>query len=413
MKLLTAITSLKLLGPGYKYATRLLSVSELFPDIPGQGLLVVGSGDPTFGSSMMTNHQHSPFVEWVSSLIDEKSRNQYKFIVGDDSAFDKQLYNKGWEIEDIESKIAPAIGGLQYRDNEITVAIQPATRIGRKPYLQKEPLLHSFRLTNRITTADRGANSSVTVRKALGFDRAILEGSIAADSKGIELGVPISSPSRFFLNCFRLKLREEHLVQQSILRVVHKNVVQEKSRIIEVHYSESLDRIIRLMLKTSNNFYADTLLKTLGRECEGEGSTLGGIKVIRRFLQDIQDKPLPHFIADGSGLSRLNLLAPRTMVDVLIAAYQDTGMALVTMKDYLSIAGIDGTLAGRFKETRLAGKLYGKTGSMRGVRALSGYIYSGSRPIVFSIITNHFTTTARSIEKAQEEVCLILSQGDE
>ena len=113
----------------------------------------------------------------------------------------------------------------------------------------------------------------------------------------------------------------------------------------------------------------------------------GGAQIGQVFLDKIGIKN-GYTIVDGSGLSLMNRISPHTMTDVLQYAFQnkDVGLDFVTS---LPVAGVDGTLKRRFKESELKGRIVAKTGYLNNVRALSGYVFTQKGDVlVFSILSN-------------------------
>jgi len=141
-------------------------------------------------------------------------------------------------------------------------------------------------------------------------------------------------------------------------------------------------------------------LRTLGRQVKQRGGLEDGLDVLNEFAQQIGARPGETVFADGSGLSRDDLVTPETLVKLLI--HMASGPSFDVFRDSLPVAGVDGTLADRFKGTRLKGRIYAKTGTLEGVNALSGYmdLPSGKR-LAFSIIGN-----SHPLEEAQAETTL-------
>jgi len=155
--------------------------------------------------------------------------------------------------------------------------------------------------------------------------------------------------------------------------------------------SPPLSEIGRVLLKVSQNLYADTLLKAIGRPAAGgPATTREGRRVLREVLQSWGIAPDQYLQADGSGLSRYNYLTASVLVTVLTRMYADDRHygPFITA---LPVAGVDGTIAGRMKGTRAQGNARAKTGSIANARALSGYVTSADgEPLVFSMIVNNF-----------------------
>jgi D-alanyl-D-alanine carboxypeptidase/D-alanyl-D-alanine-endopeptidase (penicillin-binding protein 4) len=146
-----------------------------------------------------------------------------------------------------------------------------------------------------------------------------------------------------------------------------------------------------VLLKVSQNLYADTLLKAIGRPAEGgPATTRNGRKAVQDVLGQWGIAPNQYVQADGSGLSRYNYLTANVLVTVLTRMYADERHR-VPFSDGLPVAGVDGTIASRMKNTKAQGNARAKTGSIANARALSGYVTSADgEPLVFSMIVNNF-----------------------
>jgi D-alanyl-D-alanine carboxypeptidase/D-alanyl-D-alanine-endopeptidase (penicillin-binding protein 4) len=157
--------------------------------------------------------------------------------------------------------------------------------------------------------------------------------------------------------------------------------------VLAEHRSQPLREIVKATNKESRNFYAEMLLRTLAREVEHGGGLADGLEVLREFAQQVGAAPGETVFADGSGLSRNDLVTPETIVKLLV--HMTGAPAFDVFFDSLPVAGTDGTLAGRFQGTRAQGRIHAKTGTLEQVNALSGYmdLRSGKR-LVFSIIGN-------------------------
>jgi len=162
-----------------------------------------------------------------------------------------------------------------------------------------------------------------------------------------------------------------------------------------------------VLMKVSQNLYAETFLKTIGAVAGTGGNAESGRKEVARVLQSWGIAPEEYVLADGSGLSRYNYLTPHMLVTILERIYRDPRHRDPFIAA-LPVGGEDGgTIARRFKGTRAAGNVKAKTGSLANVRALSGYVTTlDGEPLVFSIIANNFTvpqaTIDASIDRAVE-----------
>jgi D-alanyl-D-alanine carboxypeptidase/D-alanyl-D-alanine-endopeptidase (penicillin-binding protein 4) len=157
-----------------------------------------------------------------------------------------------------------------------------------------------------------------------------------------------------------------------------------------------------LMMKVSQNVYADSLLKALGAVA-GNGSVEGGRQAARAVLQSWGIAPETYVLADGSGLSRYNYVTADMLVKILYRM-QDSKHA-ASFEPTLPIAGVDGTLAERMKGSRREGNVRAKTGSIANVRALSGYVTTrDNEKLAFSILANHFNLPNATIDAVADGI---------
>ena len=149
--------------------------------------------------------------------------------------------------------------------------------------------------------------------------------------------------------------------------------------------SPTMTRLAALTNKPSDNFLAELLLKALGAQAGGRGTTAGGARLASRFAARLGAAPTR--LADGSGLSRANRATPARMVRLLLAMRdRDESDEFFSS---LSIAGRDGTLGPRMRSGPARGNCRGKTGTLSNVSALSGYCRARSgKTFVFSILMN-------------------------
>jgi serine-type D-Ala-D-Ala carboxypeptidase/endopeptidase (penicillin-binding protein 4) len=161
--------------------------------------------------------------------------------------------------------------------------------------------------------------------------------------------------------------------------------------------SQSLKSWITITNQRSNNNYADVLMRFIG-----------GPQAAKTALTQLGIDPNGYRLADGSGLSRRNAATPKTVVSILRAMYHAQGNDIFLTS--LPVAGMTGTLKSRMRFTTAQGMVHAKTGTLRGVRALSGYIeHPRYGTIVFSILANNPNQSGDSLNKTIDNVVLQLS----
>lgn len=133
---------------------------------------------------------------------------------------------------------------------------------------------------------------------------------------------------------------------------------------------------VTVVNRNSNNQYAEVLLRQIG-----------GAPAAKSALSNLGIDPKSYRLADGSGLSRQNAATPRALVETLRAMYYAPGNSVFQAS--LPVAGVSGTLRNRMRQTPVQGIVYAKTGTLTGVRALSGYMnHPQYGLLVFSILAN-------------------------
>jgi D-alanyl-D-alanine carboxypeptidase/D-alanyl-D-alanine-endopeptidase (penicillin-binding protein 4) len=156
-----------------------------------------------------------------------------------------------------------------------------------------------------------------------------------------------------------------------------------------------MSRLATITNRPSDNFFAEMLLKDVGFQVDGRGTTSGGARATVLFARRLGSRPR---IADGSGLSRRNRASPRSVVRLLMGMHRrDESKAYATS---LAVAGRNGTLRSRMRRGPARGKCRAKTGTISGVSTLSGYCRARSGDIyAFSFLMNRVSPSgARRIQ---------------
>jgi D-alanyl-D-alanine carboxypeptidase/D-alanyl-D-alanine-endopeptidase (penicillin-binding protein 4) len=179
-----------------------------------------------------------------------------------------------------------------------------------------------------------------------------------------------------------------------------------------VHHSPPLGNIVRVMLKSSDNLIAETLVRSLGLQAGGDFSFAAGREKSRVLVAPLGLDLDRARYADGSGLSRYNHLSPAQLNSLLLAMVRGGGRMATLWRDMLPLAGHDGTLKSRFRGTPLEGNLRAKTGSMSSVRALSGYLTARSgKEYAFSILVNGYVAQGSEVDGEIDRILLAAHYG--
>ena len=182
----------------------------------------------------------------------------------------------------------------------------------------------------------------------------------------------MTKPYKSFYYALRAALQEEGVTVGGRLRLQR---LPKGAKVLFTHYSASLEKIVSKTAKKSNNLYARHLLLLLGAKMYGAPATVAkGRKAVRIILRanGALGSSLPH-IDNGCGLSRTSKISAKILAGVLDNAYSRYGMRWMQT---LSIAGRDGTIKKRFRGTVVRNRAWMKTGTLKHVKNIAGYVKS-------------------------------------
>jgi serine-type D-Ala-D-Ala carboxypeptidase/endopeptidase (penicillin-binding protein 4) len=406
MKLFTSAAALVLLGPKYSYQTSILANGEIKNGILEGDLVIQGSGDPTISNRFYQGAPTRLFEEWADSLISRGIKTITGNIYGDDTEFETTALGKGW-LSDYELNwfSAPS-GALCFNDNSVEIIIEP----GEKSFPAKVSLIpntHYVTVVSRVVTTGDNSNQSISISRISGTNIIRVSGRIKYSSKPVVEHISIIDPTKYFLTVFK-----EILIQKGIafqgrigsLEDAAKSIVIDDLTPLIKHESVPMSLIIKELNKNSNNFYAEQLLKTIGLEEYGYGSTENGVRACRESFNAMGNNPDNMVMVDGSGLSRLDLVTPRQIVNLLTFMHKNDEYQ--KFYESLPIGGVDGTLVDRMIKTSAEGNVHAKAGYNDNVSSLSGYLKTVSgEQLVFSIMLNNFLAPVSLVNYIEDNVC--------
>ncbi len=182
------------------------------------------------------------------------------------------------------------------------------------------------------------------------------------------------------------------------------------SRLVRRQYSAALPGIMKHMNKESDNFFAETLLKGLGKDFHGEGSTAAGTEASKAALRACGIDDDSYIVDDGSGLGYGNRLTAHGIVRLLGAMSRRDDFEVYY--DSLAVAGVDGTLEERMRGTAAAGNAHAKTGTLNISVCLSGYVESANdHRVAFSILMNRSSIDWTRATEAQDAIVVALAKA--
>jgi len=396
-KLITSAVALSQLKPEYTFKTAIYT--DKLANGVAQNIYIKGFGDPDLSSENL----------WimVKDLLNEGVQTVEGDIIADDSFFDNQVIVKGWE--DFTSPASVGVSALSVNENTIKLFIKPGPKPGLPPLVSADPPLSYLRMTNRaLTLAGRGGISTI-YNQDNGDGEVIVSGGISRKSKALYSEIQVGDPALYTIAVFKEILGNLGIKVQGTLK---KGTLPSKARLLVLHQSQPLSVLLNNSNKISDNFAAEQILKTLGAELKGApGSTEKGIEVIREFLkEEVGIPPDSYVLENGSGLSRENRVSPEQIVKLLRYMYNNFEVRSEYLAS-LAVAGVDGTMKRRLRDTFAERRLRVKTGALKGVSCLSGYAFTRDNEVLtFSMMINGYTTGGYPIKQIQNQIGLLLTE---
>jgi D-alanyl-D-alanine carboxypeptidase/D-alanyl-D-alanine-endopeptidase (penicillin-binding protein 4) len=391
MKILTLAAAAETLGWDYRFRTTLESTAPVQDGALAGDLVVVGGGDPTINAR--GNRAAAVLDEWASKLKALGVTRIDGNIIGDASSFEATELGQGWSWDDLQYGYAAPISALQFNENTATLTVAPGAAAGDQARLELAPDT-GLGLVHQVVTGEPGSPTAIAVQRSPNDRWLEVSGSIAADAKPIARDVAVASPARYFARAVLDGLAARGIPVRGLpMDRPNQTVIASGPRHVLVEsLSPPLREIAATMMKVSQNLYAETLLKQTGAVKSGAAASAdAGRSAAREVLANWNIPDATYVQVDGSGLSRYDYVTADLMITILEHMFKDPRHREAFMSA-LAIAGRDGTIASRLKNTRAEGNAIAKTGSIANVRALSGYVHTrDGETLAFSMLANAFT----------------------
>ncbi|HEY9877150.1 MAG TPA: D-alanyl-D-alanine carboxypeptidase/D-alanyl-D-alanine-endopeptidase [Leptolyngbyaceae cyanobacterium] len=398
-KLLTTAAALDFLGPTYRIRTSVYATSQ------SNGLTslrVVGRGDPSLETEDLLA---------LAQQVSQSGLRSVSQLVTDDSYFPGSIVNPNWEWEDVQAGYGAPANGLILNGNAINLSLAPQA-VGQPLQViwENSRQSNAWRIVNQSRTVAPGEAELVNVGRDLSQPVLYVSGQLVAGSEAEAVAIAVPNPAQAFLDQFQQTLNNQGIsVAQTAIDV---DGLSQLPNELAFHQSPPLSELLMPTNRNSNNLYAEALLKTVGVTYfpqRPDQATEAGIKAVTNILVHLGLDANSFSLADGSGLSRHNLVTPSALVELLqiMATHPDANI----YRESLAVAGVSGTLRNRLRNTVLNGQLYGKSGAVSGNVALSGYVnVPNYRPLVVSILINNSDQRAGTLRQVIDQMVLTLAE---
>jgi serine-type D-Ala-D-Ala carboxypeptidase/endopeptidase (penicillin-binding protein 4) len=439
-KLYTAALALDRLGADYRIRTSFYSAAR--PDADGTlkgDLIVYGRGDPTMAASLNGGDYFKPLEPLANRLAGAGVRRVEGDLIGDESYFATPAIGAGWEWDDLQEYYGAEVSALTLNDNALDLFVKPAERAGLPCRITTGPATGWLTIINRTETAPKDAEARVVVYRPVGENVVYVSGRLPVGGRDYRGSVAVHNPAGLFVALFKETLARRGIVVTGRARTIdwkYREVTPlDLAKLNELGFVESppVKEIVRETLKPSQNLYAQLLLLQVGANrgpraagrgpdaalVSAGGSAVAnhqaattatapaqspdthltteemGVEAMNDFLAAAGVKQGDVLLEEGSGLSRRDIITPNATVALL--AYMQRHRLADDYRNGLPVAGVDGTLQNRMKGTAAAGNARAKTGSLRYVYALSGYVTTAAgERLAFSIMLNNYYNAERT-----------------
>jgi D-alanyl-D-alanine carboxypeptidase/D-alanyl-D-alanine-endopeptidase (penicillin-binding protein 4) len=388
LKLVAAAAAAHHLDPEFRFRTTLYAAGPVKDGVLDGDLVLYGRGDPMISARYFPSRT-AVWEMLADSLRARGIRRVTGGLTADESFWDTERHVADWDPEDRKWWYAAPVGALGFNDNSIDFRILPGSAAGQPARITGEPASAFYRLDNASRMVAAGTAATLDFDRVPGTSRIRAFGVLPLGAGADVESFAVDDGARWAGVTFREALERRGIAfGRAEVRVVSDSTlsVSRTAPVLAEWLSPPLDRAIGPVLLTSQNWFAEALVKTLGKQVRGEGSWAAGLAVERAFLVDVVGIDGAGFVLrDGSGLSALNRITPHSLVNLLDYVRRTPRQAIV--RRAMPVSGGTGSLRARL--TDLPGRVAAKTGYIGGMDTLSGYLaMPDGREILFSIMAN-------------------------
>ena len=423
-KLFATALALATLGPDYRFRTTVETRGAVDDNGRLRGdLVLAGRGDPNLSNRRFPFEKQTErdgpaekvLVELVEGVWTRGIRQIEGDIVADDSYFAYERFPSGWAIDDMMWGYGAAVSALAVNDNTLSLELGPGEKEGDPARFGVEPWAGYYSIQNEVRTSPAGSERKLAVSREPGSRLFVLSGTLPLGTEPARLTLAVEEPAEHAAHLLLrlLEARGIHVYGEARARHLPRAESGDAPTpagtptVLAEHLSPPLGDAVRFLNKVSQNLHAELVARVAAREKAGATTAEAALKFAQEFFKSAGIEEDDMVFYDGSGLSRRDLVTPRAEVKLLeYAARQPWG---AVFRSTLPVAGDDGTLAERMKNTPAAGRIWAKTGSLEHVSALAGYATSvRGEHLVFAILGNNQNLRGSAASAVADKICVAM-----
>ena len=398
-KVITSVTALSILGTDYTMNTRLQYTGQIENDTLKGSLYLVGGFDPELMDADL------------DSLVEAVARSGIRFITdtlaADVSMTDSVYWGSGWSWDDVPASFQPYMSPLMLNRGCVDVTVKPTIK-DSLPDVVCVPASDYYQVDNDAVSHQPLAGKLKVTRNWLSNGNLIhISGNV---SKPETKTLSVYDSKNFFFHTFINRLKQKGIESNQI---AFADCPQTDSIMVVTSLytlQRPINEVLKQMMKESDNLCAESMFYHLAvhHAKHKRVSDKDGSEAIYHFMKDrLGFNPEYYRIEDGSGVSLYNYVSPRLLLEYLKCAYYQAEI-FQPFYESLPIAGIDGTLEHRMKNTPAYRKVRAKTGSVTGVSSLAGYAKASNGHQLAFVIINQNVMKLRLARAFQDKICVIM-----
>ncbi len=410
-KLAVAAAAAVLLPPDFRVATSVYATGPLHGGVLEGDLVVYGRGDPSFsercygpaGEGAGCEDSWDRMHALADSIVASGVRHVRGALVGDGSYFAPPLVHPAWESYDLTWWYASPVSALSFNDNSIAVTWGPGAAVDAPAAVAFAPDLDNFEFENRSRTVPADGPRSIDFFWHPGTTSLYAEGDVPVGHRRRTEYLAYPDPSRYFVHALRVALTARGVSvagpTTSTNDSTHYRAARQRAPLATV-LGRPLPDLLFPVLNSSQNLFAEMLLRVLARERGNGGGWQGGTEAVHRFLADSVGVDSTAFhLTDGSGLATTNLVTPRGWVRLL--RYLEHHPSADGFLRGMPRSGQRGSLRARFVGTPLEGRVLAKTGTLSHANTLTGFVeVTETRRLAFAVmLNNHLGSSREAIDR--------------